>query len=384
MEKIVSYAKKVTMLELFYDLVYVLAVAKATAIIHHLHNGVVGVESYVKFIIVCAILMLMWFGETVYINKYGEDTRGDRIGLLLHMLGVIYITNNITTEWRETFVPFNVTAIAMTIVVMLQYGTKAKKFKEVSMIVKDIKVQMAILVLEVGGLSIALGVGYNIGAWITSIAYLSAMVLPAVIKSRESMHENPINFPHLVERVSLITIIIFGEMIVTVAGTFKNDRFGLTEMVIFATVGSLFYTYWLVIEEIVDERQKTRGFLLRYSHIGMFVGLSTITVCFSFPIEQVDLRFLVHFRLLGLGIFYISLMGIASYNKDKYKMHIGIGLGYFMLLGVLVVITLMMRTDSRLVLNSLMFLNVASMTVYVEAFKLICDKKALKNDNSQL
>ena len=55
-----------------------------------------------------------------------------------------------------------------------------------------------------------------------------------------------------------------------------------------------------------------------------------------------------------------------------------------MLLGVLVVITLMMRTDSRLVLNSLMFLNVASMTVYVEAFKLICDKKALKNDNSQL
>ena len=77
-------------------------------------------------------------------------------------------------------------------------------------------------------------------------------------------------------------------------------------------------------------------------------------------------------------------MGIASYNKDKYKMHIGIGLEYFMLLGVLVVITLMMRTDSRLVLNSLMFLNVASMSVYVEAFKLICDKKALKNDNSQL
>ena len=116
----------------------------------------------------------------------------------------------------------------------------------------------------------------------------------------------------------------------------------------------------------------------------MFVGLSTITVCFSFPIEQVDLQFLVHFRLLGLGIFYVSLMGIASYNKDKYKMHVGIGLGYFMLLGVLVVITLMMRTDSRLVLNSLMFLNVAAMTVYVEAFKLICDKKALKSDNSQL
>ena len=53
MEKIVSYAKKVTMLELFYDLVYVLAVAKATGIIHHLHNGVVGVESYVKFICSC-------------------------------------------------------------------------------------------------------------------------------------------------------------------------------------------------------------------------------------------------------------------------------------------------------------------------------------------
>lgn len=36
----------------------------------------------------------------------------------------------------------------------------------------------------------------------------------------------PINFPHLVERISLLVIISFGEMIVEVASFFRTDTFG--------------------------------------------------------------------------------------------------------------------------------------------------------------
>ena len=54
-------SKKVSMAELFYDLIYVLAVQKVTRMIHHLHHGVISPYIYLKFVIVCTVIILLWF-----------------------------------------------------------------------------------------------------------------------------------------------------------------------------------------------------------------------------------------------------------------------------------------------------------------------------------
>ena len=45
--------KRVNYSELFYDLVFVFAISKVTALIHHLHNGILTWNSLLDFFHVC-------------------------------------------------------------------------------------------------------------------------------------------------------------------------------------------------------------------------------------------------------------------------------------------------------------------------------------------
>ena len=45
--------KRVEFSELFYDLVFVFAISKATALIHPIHNGVLAWDSLLDFFIFC-------------------------------------------------------------------------------------------------------------------------------------------------------------------------------------------------------------------------------------------------------------------------------------------------------------------------------------------
>lgn len=90
--------KKVSMTELFYDLIYVLEVQKVTGVIHHLHHGQISIDTYLKFAFACLVILLLWFNQTIYINKYGTNSYYDIIGMFLHMFGAVYISNNISLD----------------------------------------------------------------------------------------------------------------------------------------------------------------------------------------------------------------------------------------------------------------------------------------------
>lgn len=50
-------AKRVSMFELFYDLIFVYAISKITAMIHHPVSGSLPLFSYFEFVIVVIIVM---------------------------------------------------------------------------------------------------------------------------------------------------------------------------------------------------------------------------------------------------------------------------------------------------------------------------------------
>lgn len=57
--------KRVEFTELFFDLVFVFAISKTTALIHHLHHGVVSLESFGAFLVSLLVLVNTWMIETV-------------------------------------------------------------------------------------------------------------------------------------------------------------------------------------------------------------------------------------------------------------------------------------------------------------------------------
>ena len=65
-------AKKVTLFELFYDLVFVYMISRATGLIHRLHEGVISPLALATFTVVVIVFINSWIVQTVFTNRYGK------------------------------------------------------------------------------------------------------------------------------------------------------------------------------------------------------------------------------------------------------------------------------------------------------------------------
>ena len=304
--------KRVTMLELFYDLVFVYAISKITGMVHHLHHGSIDWITFVQFIAVCLFMDQIWVHQTAYVNKYGTSTVTDCIGLALNMFGAVYVSNSINTTWETTFYPFNIGMMAMVISLALQYYFHGRCTGTFTPEIKELILRCIAEVIMIG---VGLALGYQIGIWIVIVTYIIVSLLPV----RNWTIENT-NLPHLVERVSLLTIILFGEMIVTITQFFDITQFGVLPVITFIGSVTLFGTYVFQIEEMIDLHRQEKGFLLIYAHFISFIALEMITASWGFLEQQPDPFFLWWFMFGGLVTFYLSLFALTYYHKAAKKL----------------------------------------------------------------
>ena len=59
--------KRVEFSELFYDLVFVFAISKATTLIDHLHNGILTWNSFIDFFMAALILSLIFASNSIIV-----------------------------------------------------------------------------------------------------------------------------------------------------------------------------------------------------------------------------------------------------------------------------------------------------------------------------
>ena len=61
--------RKATWLELFYDLVFVVAIAKAVHTLGHVHNGHIAADLYGKYLLIMVPLWWAWTGHGCGFNR---------------------------------------------------------------------------------------------------------------------------------------------------------------------------------------------------------------------------------------------------------------------------------------------------------------------------
>ena len=71
--------RKVTWLELFYDLLFVAAVTAATHVLLHVEDGQIHAEYLVKFVLIFIPIWWAWVGQTIFVNRFGKDLFHQRI-----------------------------------------------------------------------------------------------------------------------------------------------------------------------------------------------------------------------------------------------------------------------------------------------------------------
>lgn len=293
------------MFELFFDLVFVYAISRITAMIYHPVNGGILLATFLEFLLVVVVVMEIWLYQVVYFNRYSKNNFLDIAGLVLNMFTAVYLANNINTEWRITFHYFNIAMVVMIATIFCQYLFTSVNDKREFLFILGIEFFLVIL---------GLILGYSIGIYFCIAAYIIGLILPIFLW--EKFKAERVNFPHLVERVSLIVIIAFGEAIVNLANYFNSKTPLMYAAFLFLSLVLMFASYVLLSDKIINHHQISRGFVLMYSHIAIAISVLLMTVdALYLNNKNVDRKFLYGLIVVTILLYYFSFIVNQVYSK---------------------------------------------------------------------
>ena len=238
------------------------------------------------------------------------------------------------------FVPFNISMLVMLSTVFLLYLIQVKKHKTFDIAagnsIQILSIVCSIYIIAL--LAILLGF-HDIVIWIDVIAVITGAFLPFILKGH--FDEGVINFPHLVERFELLTIITFGEAVVGMTYFFDVTSFNISSILVFLIVISMFGSYVIQIHNLVNHHRVERSLRLMFSHYFIIISINLMTVAFEWLHSgEVNPHLEIGVMIISLIVFYTSIMankpyykeGIKFLNGDLVKMLLFIAIGSLVIL----------------------------------------------------
>ena len=113
--------KRVSLIELFYDLVFVYMISRATSLIHHLHHGVISPNTFIIFALVIIVFINSWMIQMVFTNRYGESSWTNVTFTFVDMAIVLYMSNVFLATFNQDLRTFFFAAGLLSLTLCLQY-----------------------------------------------------------------------------------------------------------------------------------------------------------------------------------------------------------------------------------------------------------------------
>ena len=310
--------KRVNYSELFYDLVFVFAISKVTALIHHLHNGILTWNSFLDFFIAILFLIDSWMIQTDYTNRYGKNSLFNMVIMFIKMGLLLFIANMIGPDWQQYFHYVCWAIGTLTLTLFFQYLVEFFKKSTDNVHRESIKGFLWITGLRSLEIYLAALLPIYIGVYILYASILLTFITPITSISKDEHFQ--IVLPHLIERISLLVIITFGEMIMGLVNFFTIENFSIYSVLYFIIMLSLFLFYFGQFDHAIDEKSNQKGLFLIYSHYPIFIGLLMMTVSMSFLLNpETNLLFATSFFYIGIGLFQAAVLANGPYNKHYLR-----------------------------------------------------------------
>lgn len=325
--------KRVEYSELFYDLVFVYAISKTTALIHHLHHGILSLDAIFGFLMTLLVLVNSWMIQTVYTNRYGKNSLFNMTVMFVNMAMLLLISNMIINDWQSYFHTFCWAVGTLTLTLFLQYLVEYLRKSTTPANRKSIKGFLWMTGLRTLAIYIAALLPIDFGIYVYMLGILLTFIMPILLTRKVSHFQ--INLPHLIERISLLVIITFGEMVMGLADFFTLENFSIHSILYFIIMVNLFMNYFGQFDHAIDEKGENKGIFLIYSHYPIFIGLIMVTVSMSFLVNSESHHlFATSFFYTGIGFFQAAILANGYFNKSylKYdKVYYGLQAGMFLI-----------------------------------------------------
>ena len=308
-----SEERKISWLELFYDLVYVIAISKIT---HHLatHLNVSGFLDYTYFF---AMIFWGWLNGSQYHDLHGTTGLRTMLMTLWQMLIVAALV--VTLGSAPENLVFNATIAVMALQLFITYlwwsvGIYDKEHRKLNkpytfFFLASFALMLLTLFLEQPYLRI--------------VFYITLVLnfIPPFVVYRVLQRKN-VDFSlsaSMTERLGLFTIIIFGEIVLGVInGVSALNQISLQIGINFVLAVLIVFTLWWLFFTLISDRPCKKGFqkssLMQIFYIPTLMALGIISVGFSdlFENDFHPENTKTHLIKMGFGsAIALFLLGIA-------------------------------------------------------------------------
>lgn len=301
--------KKVTWLELFYDLIYVAAISITAHVLSHSHHGAIAPDLLLKYILIFVPLWWAWTGFTVYVNRFGRDDTVQRIAYFLQMAFVIVMAASINPDFDAYFLAFMLGYVGIRLSTAAMYvRTWLEKDGEPRRIARFLALGFT------GGALVSFSSVFVPGDAKFFVLYLGIfadIVLPLLARRRVLGHL-PVHHPHLLERYGLATIILLGELILVIVNGLREGHAGapliFPALIGFGIAASIWWHYFESSEHIAGEERQSSGQSVIYGHLLTFMSLGLVA-------NVVHYGF--HHELAVRNFAWLSLAGFVLYAASS-------------------------------------------------------------------
>ena len=312
--------KRVEFSELFYDLVFVFAISKATTLIDHLHNGILTWNSFLDFFMAVLVLTDSWMIQTVYTNRYGKNSLFNMVIMFIKMGILLFIANMMGPDWQQYFHYLCWAIGTLTLTLFFQYLVEF--FRKSTDDVNRESIKGFLWITGLGSLGVYLAallpLPIYVRVYIFFASILLTFIVPIFFITKDKHYQ--VNLPHLIERISLLVIITFGEMIMELVNFFTVENFSIYSVLYFIITLSLFLFYFGQFDHAIDEKSNQKGLFLIYSHYPIFIGLIMMTVSMSFLLNpEANRLFATSFSYIGFGLFQAAVLVNGPHNKHYLR-----------------------------------------------------------------
>ncbi len=243
--------RTVSFLELFYDLTYVVVIARAA---HHLSEHV-SWRGAAEFAVVFGLIWFAWLNGTLYYELHGREDARTRAFVFLQMLILALLAVFTSEATGETGSQFAWTYVAYLVVLTwLWYSVRRVDSEEYAPVTARYLMGMVASIVVIA-LSSFLDDDARLIVWGGFfLAWTALNILTGRLVNRESMASGVVITDSMVERFGLFTIIVLGEVVVgVVSGMSDADR--SLSVVATGLLGLMIgFAYWWTFFDFVGRR----------------------------------------------------------------------------------------------------------------------------------
>lgn len=314
--------RKVTWLELFYDLVYV-------AMLIQLGNALsddVSLLGFLKFVAIFIPIWWSWTGFTFYVNRFIVDDIWHRLLVFTQIFFVTVLAISVGEAFGALASQFALAYVGIRVVLIILYYRAGRHVEQARPLANRYAVLFGIAA-AVWFVSAFVPAPINYILW--GIAMLIDISTPLWPKSREVNTALPPDVEHMTERYGLFTIIVLGESFVKVITDASGSTIN-TSAFIFSIFG-LTVTYslwWVYFDDIAGAEIKPISnvpyaiYLWLYSHLPVAIGLTAFGVAAkklytAYPGEPLDDKYrLLACAALIIYLVFVAIIDLVMVRKD--------------------------------------------------------------------